>query len=57
VGNIWAKHLHIVLDKLLEKISFSAPDQGGTTYKVDAKHVRQTIGDLAKNTDLSKFIL
>lgn len=57
VENIGARRLHTVLEKLLEEISFSAPDQGGTTYKVDAKHVRQTVGDLAKNTDLSKFIL
>ncbi len=57
VENIGARRLHTVLEKLLEEISFTAPDHGGTTYIVDPALVRKTVGDLAKNTDLSKFIL
>lgn len=57
VENIGARRLHTVLEKLLEEISFTAPDHPGTTYIIDAPLVRKTLGELAKNTDLSKFIL
>lgn len=57
VENIGARRLHTVLEKLLEEISFTAPDHPGTTYVIDAPLVTKTLGDLAKNTDLSKFIL
>ena len=57
IENIGARRLHTVLERLLEDISFQATDQAGTTFVVDAAHVRAKVGDLAKNADLSKFIL
>jgi len=57
VENIGARRLHTVLERLLEEISFAAPDQGGTTLNVDAEYVRTHVGDLAKDADLSRFIL
>lgn len=57
VENIGARRLQTVMEKVLDDISFHAPDKSGTEFKVDADYVRKTIGDLAKNTDLSRFIL
>ena len=57
VENIGARRLHTVLEKLLEEISFTATDRGGETIRIDAEMVRKRVGELAKNADLSKFIL
>lgn len=57
VENIGARRLHTVMEKLLEDISFTASEKGGSTMAIDADYVRKTVGDLAKNADLSKFIL
>lgn len=57
VENIGARRLQTVLEKLLEEISFTASDRPGETIKIDADYVQNQLGDLAKNTDLSKFIL
>jgi ATP-dependent HslUV protease ATP-binding subunit HslU len=57
VENIGARRLQTVLERLLEEISFAAPDQPGTMLTVDAAYVRAKVADLAKNADLSKFIL
>jgi ATP-dependent HslUV protease ATP-binding subunit HslU len=57
VENIGARRLHTVLEKLLEEISFTATDRGGETIVIDAALVRSRVGELAKNADLSKFIL
>ena len=57
VENIGARRLHTILERLLEEISFVATDQPGTMLTIDAAYVRGKVGDLAKNTDLSKFIL
>jgi ATP-dependent HslUV protease ATP-binding subunit HslU len=57
VENIGARRLHTVLEKLLEEISFTATDRGGETIVIDAEMVRSRVGELAKNADLSKFIL
>ena len=57
VENIGARRLHTVLERLLEEISFAATDKGGETLVIDAAYVQKQVGDLAKNTDLSKFIL
>ena len=57
VENIGARRLHTVLEKLLEEISFTATDRPGTTVTIDAAHVREKVSDLAKDSDLSKFIL
>src|SRR5215470_19074449 len=57
VENIGARRLQTVMERVLDEISFDATDKGGETVNIDAAYVRARIGDLAKNTDLSKFIL
>ena len=57
VENIGARRLMTVLERVLDEVSFTAPDRGGETVKVTADFVRAQIGDLAKNTDLSRYIL
>jgi len=57
VENIGARRLHTVLERLLEEISFSAPDRSGETITIDAAYVQDKVGALAANADLSKFIL
>ncbi|MBE9558738.1 MAG: ATP-dependent protease ATPase subunit HslU [Proteobacteria bacterium] len=57
VENIGARRLHTVLERLLEEISFTATDRGGETIAIDAAYVREQVEDLAKESDLSKFIL
>jgi len=57
VENIGARRLHTVMEKLLEEISFTAPDRGGETIAIDAAFVQERVGELAKDTDLSRFIL
>ncbi len=57
VENIGARRLHTVLEKLLEEISFTASDKSGSSHVIDAGYVRDTVGEMAKNADLSKFIL
>ena len=57
VENIGARRLQTVLEKLLEEISFTASERGGETVTIDADLVRTRVGELAKNTDLSKFVL
>lgn len=57
VENIGARRLHTVMEKLLEEISFEAPDRGGETLAITEAYVREKVGGLAKDTDLSKFIL
>ena len=46
-----------VVHRVLDDISFSAPDTSGATVTIDAEYVRKNVGDLAQDTDLSKFIL
>jgi ATP-dependent HslUV protease ATP-binding subunit HslU len=57
VENIGARRLQTVMERLLEDISFSASDRGGETVEIDADYVRDNVADLAKDADLSKFIL
>jgi ATP-dependent HslUV protease ATP-binding subunit HslU len=57
VENIGARRLQTVLERLLEDISFTAADRAGETVTLDAAFVRDNLGDLAKDADLSKFIL
>lgn len=57
VENIGARRLSTVLEKLLEEISFSAVDNAGKTITIDAEMVRSQVGQLAKKSDLSQFIL
>ncbi|HJM92642.1 MAG: ATP-dependent protease ATPase subunit HslU [Alphaproteobacteria bacterium] len=57
VENIGARRLHTILERVLDEISFTATDRPGETVMIDAAYVRDNMGDLAKNADLSKFIL
>ena len=57
VENIGARRLQTVMEKLLEELSFTATDRAGDTVSVSASDVRDRVGELAKNADLSKFIL
>ena len=57
VENIGARRLHTVLEKLVENISFNATEYKGKKVKITAKQVKDEVGKLAKNIDLSKFIL
>lgn len=57
VENIGARRLHTIMEKLMEDISFKAPDMGGQSVEITAKDVESTVGHLAQNVDLSKFIL
>ena len=57
VENIGARRLHTVLEKLVEEISYTASDRTGETVTIDAKYVDEQVAPLAKNADLSKFIL
>ncbi|HZT26808.1 MAG TPA: ATP-dependent protease ATPase subunit HslU [Pseudolabrys sp.] len=57
VENIGARRLQTVMERVLDDVSFAAPDRPGETVKIDAAYVQQHIGDLAKNADLSRFIL
>jgi ATP-dependent HslUV protease ATP-binding subunit HslU len=57
VENIGARRLHTVLERLLEEISFTATDRAGATITIDAAYVQERVAPLAKNADLSKFIL
>jgi ATP-dependent HslUV protease ATP-binding subunit HslU len=57
VENIGARRLQTVMERVLDDVSFSAPDRSGETVKIDAAYVQTHVGDLAKNADLSRFIL
>jgi ATP-dependent HslUV protease ATP-binding subunit HslU len=57
IENIGARRLQTVMERILDDISFDATDRSGETVRIDAAYVRQHIGDLAKNADLSRFIL
>ena len=57
VENIGARRLQTVMERVLDDISFSAPDRNGETIRIDAEYVQKHVGDLAKNADLSRYIL
>jgi ATP-dependent HslUV protease ATP-binding subunit HslU len=57
VENIGARRLHTIMEKVLEEISFTASDKAGQTVTIDAPYIQANVGQLAKNADLSKFIL
>ncbi len=57
VENIGARRLQTVLEKVVEEISFSAGDRSGQTVTIDGAYVRERLGDLARNADLSRYIL
>ena len=57
VENIGARRLHTIIEKVLDDISFNATDKAGETITIDKKYVNDNLGNLVKDTDLSKFIL
>jgi ATP-dependent HslUV protease ATP-binding subunit HslU len=57
VENIGARRLQTVMERVLDEISFTATDMGGQTVTVDGDYVQKFVGDLAKNADLSRYIL
>jgi len=57
VENIGARRLHTLLEKVLDDISFTASDRSGEKIIIDKKYIEKNLGELTKDTDLSKFIL
>ena len=57
VENIGARRLHTIIEKVLDDISFNATDRSGETIVINKKYVQDNLGNLVKDTDLSKFIL
>jgi ATP-dependent HslUV protease ATP-binding subunit HslU len=57
IENIGARRLQTVMERVLDDVSFTATDRSGDTVTVDADYVKKNVGDLAKNADLSRFIL
>jgi ATP-dependent HslUV protease ATP-binding subunit HslU len=57
VENIGARRLQTVMERVLDDISFTAPDRSGESVTIDADYVEEHIGDLARDADLSRFIL
>ncbi|MDC7784176.1 ATP-dependent protease ATPase subunit HslU [Rhodoplanes sp. TEM] len=57
VENIGARRLQTVMERVLDDVSFSAPDRAGETVAIDGDYVNSRVADLAKNADLSRFIL
>ena len=57
VENIGARRLYTVIERVFEKLSFVAPDKSGEDVKVNAAYVEQHLGDLTRNTDISRYVL
>jgi len=57
VENIGARRLHTIIERVLDEVSFTATDRGGEKINIDANYVKNNLGDIVKDTDLSKFIL
>ena len=57
VENIGARRLHTIIERVLDEISFTATDRSGEKITIDADYIKKNIGELVKDTDLSKFIL
>jgi ATP-dependent HslUV protease ATP-binding subunit HslU len=55
--NIGARRLHTVMERLLELVSFDAAERKGESVVIDAKYVDEHLGELAKDEDLSRYIL
>ncbi len=55
--NIGARRLHTVMERLLESVSFDAADRGGTRLLIDRDYVESHLGELARDQDLSRYIL
>ena len=57
VENIGARRLHTIIERVLDEISFTATDRSGEKINIDKNYVKNNLGDIVKDTDLSKFIL
>ena len=57
VENIGARRLHTIIERVLDEISFTATDRAGEKIIIDSNYVKENLGELIKDTDLSKFIL
>ena len=57
VENIGARRLHTIIEKVLDDISFTASDRGGEKIIINSDYIKKNLGELIKDTDLSKFIL
>ena len=57
VENIGARRLHTIIERVLDEISFTATDRSGEKINLDSEYIKKNIGELVKDTDLSKFIL
>ena len=57
VENIGARRLQTVMEKLIEEVSFDAEDRSGTSLTIDAAYVDRQLASIARNTDLSRFVL
>jgi ATP-dependent HslUV protease ATP-binding subunit HslU len=55
--NIGARRLHTVMERLLEEISYSAPDKSGESVTIDAEYVNKRLSELVNDEDLSRYIL
>ncbi len=55
--NIGARRLHTIMERVLDEVSFNAPDMTEKTVKIDADYVRKTLADIVKDQDLSRYIL
>ena len=57
VENIGARRLHTIIERVLDEISFTATDKAGEKIVIDSDYINKNLGELTKDTDLSKFIL
>jgi ATP-dependent HslUV protease ATP-binding subunit HslU len=55
--NIGARRLHTVMERLLDEVSFAAPELADQTITIDAVYVRRMLADIVKNEDLSRYVL
>jgi ATP-dependent protease HslVU (ClpYQ), ATPase subunit len=57
IENIGARRLHTIIERVLDEISFTATDRAGEKISINSDYVEKNLGELVKDTDLSKFIL
>jgi ATP-dependent HslUV protease ATP-binding subunit HslU len=57
IENIGARRLQTVMERVLDEISYDAPDKAGEEFVIDSDYVRKQVGELARDTDLSRFVL
>jgi ATP-dependent HslUV protease ATP-binding subunit HslU len=57
IENIGARRLYTIIERVFDELGFAAPDQGGTSMMVDAAYVEEHLGELARSTDVSRYVL